>query len=190
MSSGVTTGLFAIGGVIVGGGLNLVSGMVLDRRRERRNLRSAARLIHSELKLIEIVLGTVLSSGRWGELPEIDTGRWVEYERDLSVWLSNADWESLAVVYQSIALFATESAEAKLEATDDEPVDMSGEDLAHVRLTLETVRDALPRIRKLAGLAESDGDMTVYERYVEARGAPVEPISATRSRWWRWFSTR
>jgi hypothetical protein len=63
MSSGTTTGLFAIGGVIVGSGLNLTSGIVLDRRRERRNLRSAARLIHSELETIEIELRTALSFG-------------------------------------------------------------------------------------------------------------------------------
>jgi hypothetical protein len=94
--------LFAIGGVIVGSGLNLTSGIVLDRRRERRNLRSAARLIHSELKTIEVELRATLSLGRWGKLPEIETGQWVEHKQDLSVWLSNADWQSLDEVIRAL----------------------------------------------------------------------------------------
>ncbi len=173
MSSGVTTGLFAIGGVIVGGGLNLASGMALDRRRERRSLRSAARLIHSELKTIEGDLNMALMLEHWGEIPTIATNRWSEYEEDLSVWLSNADWESLVGVYQSIALFASEFAEARGDAPDDQPVEMSSEDLAHIRLTLETIQDTLARIRKLAGFAPVDGDMTIYNRYLEAGGAPI-----------------
>jgi hypothetical protein len=96
-------------------------------------------LIHSELKTIEIELRAALSLGRWGTLPEIETAQWVEHEQDLSVWLSNTNWQSLADVYQSIALFVTEFAEAQLDATDDEPVVASGDDLAQMRLTLTPV---------------------------------------------------
>jgi hypothetical protein len=110
-----------------------------DDEGERRSLRSAARLIHSELKTIEIELRAALSLGRWGTLPEIETAQWVEHEQDLSVWLSNTNWQSLADVYQSIALFVTEFAEAQLDATDDEPVVASGDDLAQMRLTLTPV---------------------------------------------------
>jgi hypothetical protein len=94
----------------------------------------------------------------------------------------------LADVYQSIALFATEFAEAQLDATDDEPVVASGDDLAHMRLTLETIQDPLARVGKLAGLINQDDDMGVYERYLEAGGEHVDLTRA--SRWRRWASRR
>jgi hypothetical protein len=87
-------------------------------------------------------------------------------------------------------LFATEFAEAQLDATDDEPVLVSGDDLAHMRLTLETIQDPLARIGKLAGLIKLDDDMEVYDRYLEARGDPVDLTPTSRSKWQRWASRR
>lgn len=202
MSSSLTTGLLTLGAVIVGGGLNLGTGVVLEHRRARRQLKTAARLISSELSDIESVLRLALGTERWKTLKQVHVSRWVEYERDLAGWLSDNEWDTLRGVYKSIALFANEIKDAlRVEkelgkgfpasdpyfdpSLDTSPGYLGPDDLAHVRITLEVVEDALSHFRKLAGITELTADqepdaLKLYERYVAAGGQPVEPDKPRR----------
>jgi hypothetical protein len=168
VSSAWTSGVFALAGVIIGGSLNLASGVILDHRREQRDIRTVARLIVNELIDVEVDLRMALTSEKWDPLKTIDVGRWIEHERELAVSLTNSDWHSIQAIYKSVALFADE---AGYEVADD-PMPMGADDLAHLRLTLDVLSDALSRMRVIAGLqtqAQSDaiaGD--TYERYIEA----------------------
>lgn len=156
----------------------------------------------NELSDVESVLRLALGTERWKTLKEMHVSRWVEYERDLAGWLSDNEWDTLHRVCKSIALFANEiddalrvekelgkgftASDAYFDPSLDTPPGYLGpDDLAHVRITLEVVEDALSHFRKLAGITELTADqepdaLKLYERYVAAGGQPVEPDKPRR----------
>ena len=165
------TAVLALCGVVVGGAINLVSGIVLDRRRQGREIRTAARLIVTELASIRDKLEDLLRRKTWGAISHVDVTRWTEHEGQLAAALDNSDWTSVHSLYRSIRLFSDEASD--FAGTDE----VTAEDLAHARLTLDVLADALPRLKRLAGedmLMTSERAERRYRRYIEAGGGPVE----------------
>jgi hypothetical protein len=165
----LTTGALTLCGVVIGGAINLSSGVLLDRRRQQREVRTAARLIVSELSSMRIDLGFALEHKQWGSVTKIDVSRWNEHEGRLAAALDNSDWNSLSALYRSVELFVDES-------SYDPSAPMLGDDLAHARMTLDVLLDALPRMQKLAGELPTDSDPLAdpaYQRYLEASGEPL-----------------
>jgi hypothetical protein len=74
-------------------------------------------------------------------------------------------------LYESIALFVD-------EAGYDPDGAMSPDDLAHVRLTLDVLGDALPRIEGIAGEGQGAScehhGKPMYDRYLAAGGASID----------------
>jgi hypothetical protein len=65
MSSVVATGLFTLGGVIVGGLLNFFVMAGIEERRGRRALRTTARIIGEEVATNKGILTATLEVGDW-----------------------------------------------------------------------------------------------------------------------------
>jgi hypothetical protein len=102
MDSAVTTGIFTLGGVVVGG---FASGWVnygLGRREERRTARAAARLVLEEATQITHVLAAILEYGRWRPIEFVETNQWDGYRSTLAHHLRHADWRCVVSAYEDL----------------------------------------------------------------------------------------
>lgn len=89
-------------GVLVGSLLNIAGGLLLARRREARELRTAARLVVRELEEIQGALRWARRDGRWGWLFDLPNERWLTHEQLLASSLGRDDWRSVSDLYESI----------------------------------------------------------------------------------------
>jgi|tagenome__1003787_1003787.scaffolds.fasta_scaffold20948766_5 hypothetical protein len=102
MSAAVTTGLFTLGGVIVGGSLNAVMSYALARRVERREARAAARLVIEELAQIRYALADVRDDGRWRPIDFVTLDQWREHRDRLAHHLRPSDWRCVSAAYVDV----------------------------------------------------------------------------------------
>jgi hypothetical protein len=137
--------LFGLAGVLIGGALNLWVGLRLARRRDRRELRTAARLLLPELEEIRRAFTVPSRPSRWGALCDFPTERWVAHETQLAHSLANEQWSDLQSVYTSLALFVDEASD---HDADDE---LYSDDHAHIDLTLAVLDGAIESVASIAG---------------------------------------
>jgi hypothetical protein len=88
-STAVTTGLFVLAGILIGGLLTGVVNYVLERRREQAVGRVAVRLLEVELAIAGSALDQVVERGRWSPW-NFERGHraWDEYRGDAALVLS------------------------------------------------------------------------------------------------------
>jgi hypothetical protein len=102
-SSAVTTGLFVLAGVVVGG---LVTGGVnyaLERRLEQTAARVALRLLDVELAIAAASADRVLEGGQWSPWNfERAHGAWDEYRADAARVLSVDDWTKVSMGFYGV----------------------------------------------------------------------------------------
>jgi hypothetical protein len=155
--------LFGLAGVLIGGALNLLVGLRLAQRRDRRELRTAARLLLPELEEIRRAFTVPSRPTRWGALSDFPTERWVANETQLAHSLADEQWSDLQSVYTSLALFVDEASD---HDADDE---LYSDDHAHIDLTLAVLNGAITSVasiaagRRRSGRSEDEGRV-LYEQ--------------------------
>jgi hypothetical protein len=102
-SSAVTTGLFVLAGVVVGG---LVTGgvnLVLEVRRERSSAQVALRLLDVELAIAGAMADSILENGRWASWNFERAHRaWDEYQADAARVLSVDEWTKVSMGFYGV----------------------------------------------------------------------------------------
>ena len=102
-STAVTTGLFVLVGVVVGG---LVTGSVnyaLERRREQASAHVALRLLDVELAIAAASADSILKDGLWSSWNFERAHRaWDEYRADTARVLSTDDWTKVSTGFYGI----------------------------------------------------------------------------------------
>jgi hypothetical protein len=94
MRARVSQGLFALGGVLLGGLLTGAVTYVLESKRERKAIRAAARVLIDAIKSPMINTQVLLEDGRWFVAPGDDarkhfsTELWEEHRQLLAAGLS------------------------------------------------------------------------------------------------------
>jgi hypothetical protein len=94
--------VFGLLGFSVGGSLNIVGGLIIAARHEKRQPRTAARLLMSELEEIASELRVCIMVRTWPT--QIQTKQWAEFESRLANALGNSDRDAVSSVYTSVRL--------------------------------------------------------------------------------------
>jgi hypothetical protein len=113
----VNSGLAALLGAIIGGGLTAGSNLGLeflrhrrtltaDSKNDARELRRGARLIRSELAHSAATIERAAKVGTWepADLKELKYNRWVTYQQPLADHLPDQDWASVDSAYELLYL--------------------------------------------------------------------------------------
>jgi hypothetical protein len=99
MSTALTTGLFTLGGVVVGGSLQGVIAWAQERRRYGWEARKAARLFAPRLMRFVMAQSEARENGwTWGELcgvVEVNIGDWEEFATVFAGTLRHEQWSSV-----------------------------------------------------------------------------------------------
>jgi len=108
----ITTGLFALGGVIVGSLLSTVTQIYLDRKREQRTAARAKQLIAGELLHAQMVLQSVSVGKYWPSFVEdadtfLPTSAWHEHRASLAGRIDEVLWYELVAAYAKLELDRT-----------------------------------------------------------------------------------
>jgi hypothetical protein len=172
----MVSAVFGLVGVLVGGALNLWVGLRLDRRRNDKELRTAARLLLPELEEIRRILCVPSRPTRWGGLRDFPSERWATHERHLAESLSDQQWSDLETVYTSLRLFED-------EAESYEPHDeLFSDDVAHIELTVAVLLTAIESVERLAhghrrsAVSEKEAS-ALYEQSLREAELRMEPVN-------------
>ena len=99
----IATGLFSLGGVLLGGLLTPLTQHFLERKRERRAAYRAKLLVAAELLQAEMILGTVSDGGNWLPTEDPDaflpTSAWRENRSSLAGMVNEDLWVQLVMAY-------------------------------------------------------------------------------------------
>jgi hypothetical protein len=98
----VTTGIFALGGVVVGGFASAAVNYGLGRREERREARAAARLVLEEATQITHALAALLAHRQWRPIEFAETNQWDGSRVSLAYHLRHADWRCVVSAYEDL----------------------------------------------------------------------------------------
>lgn len=102
-STAVTTGIFVLAGVLIGGLLTGLVNYVLERRRETASARAALRLLEIELALAGATIDQVVESGRWWPWNfERSHRTWDEHRPEAARVLSDDEWIKVALGFSGI----------------------------------------------------------------------------------------
>jgi hypothetical protein len=97
MSTAIATGLFTLGGVIVGGLINYFATSRTEAVRARKQVRTATRLVAEDIQHNLISVGADIEWESWAGSKAFPLKReaWVEHRGILASELSDEDWDSL-----------------------------------------------------------------------------------------------
>ena len=102
-STAVTTGLFVLAGVVVGGLVTGSVNYVLERRREQSAAQVALRLLEVELTIAAAALDQVVEKERWSPFNFQRAHRtWNEYRADAALALSVDDWIKVSMGFYGV----------------------------------------------------------------------------------------
>lgn len=94
----IATGLFSLGGVVIGALLNTFTQLYLERKREQRAGDQAKRLVAGELLHAQLILGTVSKGKHWPVVENVDaflpTSAWRENRASLVRKVDEGLWEN------------------------------------------------------------------------------------------------
>jgi hypothetical protein len=152
MRARVSQGLFALGGVLLGGLLTGAVTYVLESKRERKAIRAAARVLIDAIKSPMINTQVLLEDGRWFVAPGDDarkhfsTELWEEHRQLLAAGLSPDGWRAVSNAFRSLrglgAIFAQRSSE-------DPPDEARRFDIDILYKNVEASAGALARVADL-----------------------------------------
>jgi hypothetical protein len=108
----MTSGLFALAGVVIGGLLTAVVTFWFERRREARELRTAARVIDKAYNLLGLAADTTIEDDTWSPfdeaLPQDEfAALWREHRNTLAGHLSSEAWQTVASAEVRVSLIHT-----------------------------------------------------------------------------------
>ena len=95
---GMTAAIFGLLGVVVGGLINIIGGVIAEWRRERNEMRAAARLLADELRGIRGRL-TMAASADDYTLRKLDTPEWDRHRDILARWWDRKLWATVSAAY-------------------------------------------------------------------------------------------
>lgn len=105
----IVTGLFSLGGVVVGALLSPFTQFLIDWRRERGKAQRAKKLVAGELLHCQLILRTTADSGIWPVVDDAATARerlpsgmWEENRSDLVGALDDDLWNKLVMAYAAL----------------------------------------------------------------------------------------
>jgi hypothetical protein len=119
VSNAVTTGLFALGGVLIGGGLNIAGAYSLERRTRRRAARTAARLVLIEVSEAGHLLLAAQHQQTWEPLADLKLTDWQEHRGLLAGAMEGDDWLKAWMAERILQEFAAK-APVPFELGDEE----------------------------------------------------------------------
>lgn len=91
----MTEAIFGLVGVIIGGLLNGGVAWLTDRHRSKGAVKVSARLVLSELEMIEVSATSALSSANYSQLTFGSNTEWIEHRATLAAELSDEEWSAL-----------------------------------------------------------------------------------------------
>jgi hypothetical protein len=91
----MTEAIFGLVGVIIGGMLNGGITWLVDRHRSKGAVKVAARLVLSELEMIEVSATSALQSANCSQLTFGDNAEWIEHRATLAAELPDDEWSAL-----------------------------------------------------------------------------------------------
>lgn len=148
MSSAIATGLFSIGGVVVGGTLTAAITEHRERRRAQREARMASKVASTDLEhaleAIENVKESLEKKGQWPPgWDRVDwTESWLAYREMLVEGLADPnDFEKVARAFGSLKQLERGLASVHAEDPDDQKF------LAQVERRINAAREILPTTR-------------------------------------------
>jgi hypothetical protein len=108
MDSALATGLFALGGVIVGAVTTTGGQVFLDSRRERSKANRAKRLVAGELLQAQLILRSIAETKTWPPFDDVDaylpTKGWQEYRSRLVDTLDQDLFDHLVMAYAQLEI--------------------------------------------------------------------------------------
>ena len=143
----MSVAVVGIAGVLLGALLNALGGYVLMRRREKREIRTAARLLLPELLENRSTLDTALVLERW-ECVSFDTERWQQYETVLAGSMGER-WTELTKTYTAFTLLNADRSHREPDAVIDD-----GDDFEYLLLAKDSADEAIGIVHQLAGVPQ------------------------------------
>jgi hypothetical protein len=128
MSTAVATGLFTLGGVLIGGLVNYFATTRVEAVRARKQLRTAARLVGEEIEANYGSIGINLDSGSWRGTKRfpLEQGLWEEHRGILATELEPDDWNLLRSVQRGMNLIVRHTGDAEDEDATIDNIDEWG----------------------------------------------------------------
>lgn len=141
----MTAAIFGLVGVLIGGALNIVNAYLAERRAQKREGRTAARLLLPELIEASRMLMTAKQTNRF---PGTDFPRlqWTKHEATLARLLDSGTWDSVSQVYTSLHLFDDER--PKFEEEDEPKLALSEATLQAEWEALQGYREAVVELNE------------------------------------------
>jgi hypothetical protein len=146
----MTFALVGVIGAVIGALLNAAWNYALARRTERRELRTAARLLLPELLQNREHLETAFKTGSWRHV-QFEIDRWKRHEVLFMSSLED-EWVELTKVYTAFTLL-----NADREIRDKERRDpFEDDDFDYFELTLKAADESIVVLRKVAELPSGE----------------------------------
>jgi hypothetical protein len=145
--------LTGFAGVCIGALLNAGWNYAMARRAERRELRTAARLLLPELLQNKEHLETAFKTGSWSYV-QFGTDRWERHEVKFMSSLES-EWVELVQIYTAFDLLNRDR-KIREEEKRMESILEDGDDFDYFELTLKAADRATSALRKVAGLAPNE----------------------------------
>lgn len=145
--------LIGVLGVLLGALLNALGSYLNARRAERRDLRTAARILLPELRQNVQNLSTTFKLEDWRHA-EFATQRWAQHELTV-VKALGGEWVRLVAVYTAFDLLNADR-KIRLEEGWHKGQGLEGDDFDYLELTLNSADKAVQALRKWAGLGPKD----------------------------------
>jgi hypothetical protein len=166
----MTEAVLALVGVVVGGLLSAATTLGVERVRERREARAAARLVHYEL--VQIVSQVELALHVRAVLPltnPIPTSAWREQQPVLARTFDAQTWRALLSAYSVLSAIAAKYGEGRV----DPRTPLDEEALTLVRLAIQAVKRAMGALAPLAGVP-ADGHARMVNLVAESEAEADE----------------
>jgi hypothetical protein len=145
--------LTGIAGVCFGALLNAGWTYAMARRAERRELRTAARLLLPELLRNVERLESAFQTGSWSHA-QFETRQWESHEVEFMSSLKG-EWVELVQVYTAFDLLNRDRKIREEEGRRERITD-DGDDFDYFELTLKAAGRTTGALKKVAGLAPSE----------------------------------
>lgn len=148
--SGVTAGIFALAGVLVGALSTAVSAWFFERRKEKRSLLVAARLVREDVVQAGPCLETLLGRG-WFEGLSLEIASWSEHRAQLAASLPKDAWDEIANAMAGVAriqTMITELLKLKGDGFESDAIPADGRDIT--LQVVEALRDASDHLDRIA----------------------------------------
>lgn len=142
----------AVSGALVGATVGGVVDAVLSWRQETRLARAGSRLLASQLKIADAILGTAEQQSAWLKFYELPTSAWPEYRSLLASKLRhNEDFEAVADCVPALSKLSDDMRHGQTWEADDVGVKLSSQQVERIRELRKGVASAYNALARLAG---------------------------------------